>query len=73
MADDHSTNPTSPPGCERFQGDIAVLVIGTLDGCERSVLLSHLEGCPVCDSLREEISETTRALEAFRPFVRAEP
>jgi hypothetical protein len=58
----HPAIHASPPECERWQGDIAVLVIGELDGVERDRLLSHLDGCPHCRSLREELSETARAL-----------
>ena len=73
ITDDHSAIPTSPPGCERFRGDIAVLAIGALDDVERGRLLSHLDACPRCDALRDEFLETARALEMLRPFVRAEP
>jgi hypothetical protein len=67
VADGQSVIHTSPPECERFRGDIAVFVIGALDGVERARLLNHLDGCPQCDALRDELSETARALEALRP------
>lgn len=66
VADRHSAIHASSPGCERFRGDIAVFVIGALDGVERGRLLNHLDGCPQCDVLRDELSETARALEALR-------
>jgi hypothetical protein len=65
--------PTSPPECEQFRGDVAVFVIGALEGDERCRLLRHLDSCPHCDSLREELSEIARALEGLRPLFRAGP
>jgi hypothetical protein len=73
VADGDSAIHTSSPGCERFRGDIAVFVIGALDGVERGRLISHLDACPQCDALRDELSETARALEVLRPVVRAQP
>jgi anti-sigma factor RsiW len=65
---DHSEFPTRSPGCEGFQDDIAVLATGTLDGCERSEVLCHLDFCLHCAALYQEFSEVVRALEALIPL-----
>jgi hypothetical protein len=67
VAGGHSAIQASPPECGRFRGDLAVFVIGALDGVERDRLLAHLDACPQCDALRDELSETTQALEAMLP------
>jgi len=67
VADGHSNIQASPPECGRFRGDLAVFVIGALDGVERDRLLGHLDACRQCDALRNELSETARALEAVLP------
>jgi hypothetical protein len=65
---DRSEFPTRSPGCDGFQDDIAVLATGTLDGCERSELLCHLDFCVTCAALYQEFSEVVRALEALIPL-----
>jgi len=67
VSNGHSDIHTSPRECERWQGDIAVFVIGALEGVERDRLLTHLDGCPRCESLREELAETALALGAVVP------
>jgi hypothetical protein len=64
---DHFEFRISPPECERFDDDIAVLAIGALDGVEKCRLLRHLDACARCEALREDYAVTAEALQALIP------
>ena len=59
---DRSESERLSAGCERFHGDIAVLVVGGLGGDEEVRLLGHLEGCPRCELLRAELADVFKVL-----------
>jgi anti-sigma factor RsiW len=52
-------NPTDD--CQRFEGDLAELALGTLSGFERMNVLAHVQGCAAC---REEVDRLSAASDA---------
>ena len=56
-----SMNPRDPH-CEKVQDDLAELALGTLTGRERSVVLSHVQGCADC---RDEVDRLSAAADAI--------
>lgn len=50
------------PDCRRVRDDLAELALGTLSGFDRSVVLTHVQGCPSC-------LEEVRALSAAADIV----
>ena len=49
-------------GCEQWHGAIAMHVLGDLAQGEEVGLLAHLEGCPECRTLTQELEETCAVL-----------
>jgi predicted anti-sigma-YlaC factor YlaD len=61
-------NPPDPH-CEAVQDELAELALGTLSGLERSVVLTHVEGCPSCRAEVNRLSAVADAILTLAPEV----
>ncbi len=48
--------------CTSFDGDLALYALGRLDGTELALVQRHLERCPGCAALADELVEAAAAL-----------
>jgi hypothetical protein len=60
-----------PPGCLEVDDDLAELALGALTGKRRMLALAHLEHCPRCTALVEDLSSAADQLLQLAP--EAEP
>jgi Putative zinc-finger len=63
-----STSPPDP-GCETTHDDLAELALGMLSGLERSVVLSHVQGCSKCRDEVDRLSAVADAILTLAPEV----
>jgi hypothetical protein len=61
-------NPPDPH-CQGVQDELAELALGTLSGLERSVALTHVEGCPNCRAEVNRLSAVADAILTLAPEV----
>jgi hypothetical protein len=57
----------NPAHCDAMQDDLAALAIGALNGRDRALVLTHLEGCPGCSAELEAMSDAVDALVEVAP------